>query len=97
MSDEPRILVLNAGSSSIKCGVYPLAGGGRRSIGIQSDFEAAGGRLTIRLADGPVVHEAMPHPAGGEIIWQVAVRILLSRALAAAGGPVVAVGHRIVH
>ena len=97
MSDEPRILVLNAGSSSIKCGVYPLAGGGRRSIGIQSDFEAAGGRLTIRLAEGPVVHEAMPHPAGGEIIWQVAVRILLSRALAAAGGPVVAVGHRIVH
>lgn len=97
MSDEPRILVLNAGSSGIKCGAYPLAAGGRRLIGIHSDVHDAGCRLTIRPADGPVVYDEIRHAAGGETVWQMAMRTLLGRALAAAGGPVVAVGHRIVH
>ena len=57
MSDESRILVLNAGSSGIKCGVYPLAAGGRRSIGIHGDVHYAGCRLTTRPADGPVVYD----------------------------------------
>jgi acetate kinase len=39
----------------------------------------------------------LPLPPTGESLWQAAIRVVLDRAVAAAAGPITAVGHRIVH
>jgi acetate kinase len=96
MSDRRTILVVNAGSSSIKCGLYP-AEGGDRSLGLHADIRADGCDLvSTPLAGGPS-RERLSLPETGEILWQQAIRTVLDRAAAAAAGPIVAVGHRIVH
>lgn len=96
MSGPPRILVLNAGSSSIKCGVFPLAEGGRL-LGIHGDIQAAGCDLATSRPATASTRERLPPPPAGETAWQAALRTVLERVEAEAGGPVVAVGHRIVH
>ena len=93
---DPRILVLNAGSSSIKCGLYeaasPAAGCRAR---VHCDLRDDGCRITTT---GPALErvESVPLPAGVEA-WPVALEATLERALTLAAGAVVAVGHRIVH
>lgn len=93
---ESRILVLNAGSSSIKCGLYeaasPAAGCRARVL---CDLRDDGCRITTT---GPALErvESVPLPAGGEA-WPVALEATLGRALTLAAGAVVALGHRIVH
>jgi acetate kinase len=93
---EAGILVLNAGSSSIKCGVYdaatPAAGCRAR---VHCDLCDDGGRITTSV-DGMERAESLPLPAAAEA-WPVALEATLGRALALAGGAVAAVGHRIVH
>ncbi len=93
---DGRILVLNAGSSSIKCGVYPAAvSAADRLTRVHCDLRDDGGRITTTGAGG-TREEALPQAAESEV-WPVAVSATLARAVAAAGGPIVAVGHRIVH
>ncbi len=92
---DGRILVLNAGSSSIKCGVYPAAAPARCLVRVHCDLRDDGGRITITGADGER-EEALPQAAGSDV-WPVAVDSTLARAVAEASGPILAVGHRIVH
>jgi acetate kinase len=99
---EARILVLNAGSSSIKCGIYEAATPAGCLVRVHCDLRDDGGRITTTAAGAERV-ESLPLPAGGEArppavqAWPVALEATLGRAVAVAGGRVVAVGHRIVH
>jgi acetate kinase len=93
---DGRILVLNAGSSSIKCGVYPAALPVAGCLArVHCDLRDDGGRITTTGAGG-TREEALPQAAGSDV-WPVAVDTTLARAVAEASGPIVAVGHRIVH
>ena len=92
----PRILVVNAGSSSIKCGVYG-AERGERVVGMHCDIRAGSCELVTSRGDGSVGSEQVPLPEAGETAWQSAVRMVLARGVEVAGGPVIGVGHRIVH
>lgn len=96
MTGERSILVVNAGSSSIKCGVYPGDGIGRR-VGVHCDVGADGCDLVIKGAAGEQIREHLPASSDSESLWQAALRLAIERAVERSGGPVVAVGHRIVH
>jgi acetate kinase len=96
MSDRQTILVVNAGSSSIKGGLYP-AGGGGRMLGLHVDIRPDGCELVTSLAANSSDREWLSAPETGESTWQAAIHAVFDRAVAAAGGLIVAVGHRIVH
>jgi acetate kinase len=91
---DNRICVLNAGSSSLKFGVYD-AKDGLRQIQVGA-VEGIGGkaRLHITTLDGKVVHEASPdapnHAAALDAVTEVPDGPLTRHGLAA-------FGHRVVH
>jgi acetate kinase len=97
-----RILVLNAGSSSIKCGLHEASRPDRCLARVHCDLRDDGGRITTTAA-GIEQLEPLPLPAGGEAwpeapqAWPLALEATLARAVSLADGPVAAVGHRIVH
>lgn len=94
---DARILVLNAGSSSIKCGVYAVGASELVCLTrVHCDLLDDGCLVTTTSAAGPAPGESLPLPAVGER-WAAALDMTLERAVATAGGQVVAVGHRIVH
>ncbi len=89
------ILVLNAGSSSIKCGLYE--GAGRRLARlarVHADLRDDALVLTVeRASDRRVAALARPETAA----WEAAIALVLERAAEVAAGPIAAVGHRVVH
>jgi acetate kinase len=90
-----RLLVLNAGSSSIKCGLYDAAGPrptprARMHADLRDDVLV----LTVEAAGDERVAE-LPRPAAAA--WDTALALVLERAAALAAGPITAVGHRVVH
>jgi acetate kinase len=92
------VLVINAGSSSIKCGVYDAAPElPGRIARIECDLRDDGCRLWLEPAAGPPAEEVLPLPETGESMFAAGLAAVLDRALAVAGGHIVAVGHRIVH
>jgi len=100
MSDSGggRILVVNAGSSSVKCGVYDAAH--ERSaclVRIHCDLREDGGRLRLEQAAGPTAEETLQFRDAGASLFEAALAAVLDRAVTAAAGRIVAVGHRIVH
>jgi acetate kinase len=96
MTSGSLVLVVNAGSSSIKCGLYEAA----------AKQPARRGRLLADLRDDSLVltveaggreqADNLPRPAG-EGAWERAVELVLEQAMTLAGGPIAAVGHRVVH
>lgn len=95
------LLVLNAGSSSIKFSVFRLPEGGERELKIvcRGNVEEAGGKTRFSATDGkrrPLSTEQFPgdHPYS----HQSALEDLLSWLNAVQDLPhIVAVGHRVVH
>ncbi len=106
-SDEEGhvVLVVNAGSSSIKCSVYrviddPHAEGGARALlGAGGQIEGIGvaPRIVARMADGRlIVDEAFP--VGQVADHDAAFRLLrLVLAVGLRDTPPAAIGHRVVH
>ena len=89
-----RLLVLNAGSSSIKCGLYDGAGPRpARLARVHADLRDDALVLTVAAAGAARVTE-LPRPAAA---WEAAIALVLQRAAAVADGPIAAVGHRVVH
>jgi acetate kinase len=90
-----RVLVLNAGSSSIKCGLYEAAGPRPgRLARVHADLRDDALVLTVDR-DGDRRVADLPRPDGAA--WEAALSLVLERAAAVAAGPIVAVGHRVVH
>jgi acetate kinase len=90
-----RVLVLNAGSSSIKCGLYEAAGSRlSRQARVHADLRENAVVLTVETAGDERVAK-LPRPEGAA--WQAALAVVLERARVLAAGPILAVGHRVVH
>ena len=93
-SKPTRLCVMNAGSSSLKFGVYGLDGGLRRQQAGAVDSIGGTARLRIIAADGRVQHErTLPAPDHATALDALA---------AVRDGPLtqdglVAFGHRVVH
>lgn len=96
MSGGSWIVVVNAGSSSIKCGLYRQESGGRQ-LGIHCDIHETAADLTISDALGNRARDQIQPAAAREMLWQTALERVIERAVAGADGPILAVGHRIVH
>ena len=99
------ILVVNAGSSSVKCGLYATAGERpTRVAGVHCDIQDDRMRITTLIGDSERI-EDLPRtaaasadvPAGNVSPWHTAVAVVLDRAATLAGGRVAVVGHRVVH
>ncbi|MFM8272802.1 MAG: acetate/propionate family kinase [Gemmata sp.] len=90
------ILVLNAGSSSLKFSAFPAGGGGALARG-QVEGIGTAPRFTLRGADGAaLIKEALG--AGPALDHEGALGLVIERLRAHLGGDrVVAVGHRVVH
>ncbi len=92
------ILTLNAGSSSLKTGIFRNAGAGRLELAVRGEVEetAAAPRFSARDSTGAVLaDESWPQAAGD-------FRLLLDRVLDWAEAHLgkdglLAVGHRVVH
>ncbi len=90
------ILVLNAGSSSIKFALYDAAAGQTLLHHGQVEKIGIAPHLHIRAANGELVHEmawpadVLDHAAATRAILAAADRL-------SAGRPIIAVGHRVVH
>jgi len=104
-AEGPVVLVVNAGSSSIKCSVYrvvddPQAEGGARALfGAGGQIEAIGiaPRVVAHMADGrQIVDETFPVAQVAD--HDAAFRLLrLVLAVGLRDTPPAAIGHRIVH
>lgn len=90
-----NILTVNAGSSSIKFGLY--GAGAEPALRAQGQVEGIGiaPRLIARDADGVVLADD-PYPVGGGH-GQALAKIIDLLDLAYAGAPIAVVGHRVVH
>ena len=93
-----RLLVLNAGSSSLKFDLFEPGGGapppGQRTV--TGAVERIGGRSVMTTRLGPAGREEAPVEAGDHAQATVLVLDWLKAARALAGGPD-AVAHRVVH
>jgi acetate kinase len=94
------VLVLNAGSSSIKLSLFRLAPGGHLELSLRGQMEGIGTahpRLVLRQADGTPLAEPAIRP--GEAADQRGAMAVFARTLAGRPerGDIGAVGHRVVH
>jgi acetate kinase len=90
-----RLLVLNAGSSSIKCGLYDAACPRlSRQARVHADLRDDSLVLTVEAAGDERVAK-LPRIAGAA--WDAALALVIGQAAEVAAGPIVAVGHRVVH
>jgi acetate kinase len=92
------ILVLNAGSSSIKFALYPLAGSdGVRTPVYSGEIDGIGdtARFSVQDAAGKRVHEST---IDGKVTHHVTLSVLLKWIATHSGGTeLAAAGHRVVH
>jgi len=94
---DERILVVNTGSSSVKCGLYRMGDTTPiRVARLHGDFRDEACRLTSTTAAGETAEELIDVPEGSPA-WPAFLNAVLSRAVALAGGPIASVGHRVVH
>ena len=94
---DSRVLVVNAGSSSVKCGLYAATSERPACVaGIHCDIQDDRMRITM-LAGGTERIEDLPRPAAAAAPWDAALAVVLDRAATLGGGRVAAVGHRVVH
>lgn len=92
------ILVINAGSSSVKFALYPLAGAdGAKTPIFNGEIDGIGdaGRLLVHDAGQKIVHDSA---IGGPATHQIALSVLLDWIAKHSGGiELAAAGHRVVH
>ena len=94
---DSRVLVVNAGSSSVKCGLYAATSERPACVaGVHCDIQDDRMRITT-LAGGTERIEDLPRPAAAAAPWDAARAVVLDRAATLGGGRVAAVGHRVVH
>ena len=94
---DDRILVVNTGSSSIKCGLYRAGDDTPILLArLHGDLRDEACRLTSATAAGETVEELIDVPAGLPV-RAAFLDAVLSRSVALADGPITAVGHRVVH
>src|SRR5260370_1271389 len=98
MIEQPVILVLNAGSSSLKFCVYRIAGGAEWTADARGLIEGIGTspRIAVRDGTGAVLDD---DTLGPEIRDAGSALQFLAAWLRARfeGTPVLGVGHRVVH
>jgi len=95
MTSGDLVLVVNAGSSSIKCGLYAAAGKRLAPRGrVHADLRDDSLVLTVEAGGKSRVTDL---PGPDTAAWEAAIRLVLERAMTLAGGPIEAVGHRVVH
>lgn len=92
------ILVLNAGSSSLKFSVYAVSGGGEPALVFKGQVEAIGAKpmFSARSADGAIAIKKEPAPDARDQATALAHVAAWLRERSA-GHRLVAVGHRVVH
>jgi len=102
---HPVILVVNAGSSSVKVSIYVVPESAHHNVDIQPELAAHGQiegigvapRLTARMADGRVVADEQ-FPVEQVADHDAAFRLIrLTLSVGLRDTPPVAVGHRVVH
>jgi acetate kinase len=97
MTCSAGVLVVNAGSSSIKCGLYEADALRPVRCGrVHADLRDDSVRITVDGGSGRKQADTLPRPVG-EGAWERALELVLQRTVALAAGPLVAVGHRVVH
>lgn len=90
------LLTFNAGSSSVKLGVFALDGAAARKLG-QGQLDLHLRPLKLRLnIEGASSEIAIEHDPA-DALERVIARVLQQLETAHAGGRLVAVGHRVVH
>ena len=93
-STERHVLTLNAGSSSLKFGVFTAARPARRLVsGAVTRIGLSGAALTIAAEEAPRAEHAVDAPDHARALEAVLARLEPRQGL----GQVVAAGHRIVH
>jgi len=96
MSRPASILVVNAGSSSVKCGLFAARGPRpERLARVHADLGDDGLVLTTSAGSGVAGTRSVERWENRSA--EAAVERVLERALALAGAPIAAVGHRVVH
>ncbi|MDW8315205.1 MAG: acetate/propionate family kinase [Rhodovarius sp.] len=95
----PLVLVLNAGSSSLKCGLFEAAPDGGPRLLAGGQVEGLGGAARLALADaGGRALAARSRPAGAAVDHREALAALFALLPGLLGGrPVAIIGHRVVH
>lgn len=97
MSDA--ILVINAGSSSIKFGIF-RNGGGEPSLAFRGQMEGIGSdpAFSVKNAAGETIHEHDEWPRGSTLTHLGATRFILDYLRDSADGMrIIGAGHRVVH
>jgi acetate kinase len=92
--DTPAILVVNAGSSSVKFALFDATGVAPRRL-LRGQVEAIGTapRLLLTAGDAPPTTRALPAATHAEAIAAITAQVRE----AASGWRPVAIGHRVVH
>ena len=94
VTNEPSILVLNVGSSTLKFGLFPLAGGEAPFLhGVLESAGREGGQLRL-VFSGERKEESVPVAATRESAARELLNYLERSSIFK---PVRAVGHRLVH
>jgi acetate kinase len=97
-ADAAAILVVNAGSSSLKFKAYALVAGGRLEVMGDGQFEGLGTAPRLRARAGGAPVAARDWPTGARLDHAAAVAELRRLAPALlAGRRLAAIGHRVVH
>ncbi len=94
------ILVLNAGSSSIKFGVFSGGNGADPDLAFRGQMEGIGSdpAFAVKDADGETIFEHDEWPRGSTLTHLGAVRFILEYLKEkCADMPIVGAGHRVVH
>ncbi|MEM8571352.1 MAG: acetate/propionate family kinase [Pseudomonadota bacterium] len=93
---QATVITVNAGSSSIKLGLFDADGGDVPiATSLLDRIGSEDAKASIKVADGP--HEAIPLPAGSGRDHASGLAATLSELAKHAPAPIAALGHRIVH
>ncbi len=97
--DQARILVINAGSSSIKLRLYRLPGDRLEAYGLAERIGEAEGRLGLRWREGEdwAEQESARRFADHHQALEVLVQALIDTAVIESLADLEAAGHRVVH
>ncbi|MEV6973692.1 acetate kinase [Kitasatospora sp. NPDC093806] len=96
MSEGTRVLVLNAGSSSVKYQLIDMLDGARLAAGLVERIGEAGGRLVHAPRGGAERESAQTFPDHGAALKAVAEE-LAADGLGLDSPELAAIGHRVVH
>ncbi|MGF1432172.1 acetate kinase [Kitasatospora sp. LaBMicrA B282] len=96
MTEATRVLVLNAGSSSVKYQLIDMLDGTRPAAGLVERIGEGSGRLKHTAPDGAVRETMQPYPDHAAALKAVAAE-LAADGLGLDSPELAAIGHRVVH